>query len=145
MEWLNYHHLLYFWHVAREGGLSRACAKLTLAPSTVSKQIHELELTLGHPLFKKDGRRLTLTESGRVTFRYAEEIFSLGRELQSTLNERPVGRPLRLSVGVADVVPKLVAQRVLESARSLGVPVRLICREDKRTGSSRSCPCSTWT
>jgi LysR family transcriptional regulator, transcriptional activator of nhaA len=131
MEWLNYHHLLYFWQVAREGSLGRACARLLLAPSTVSKQIHQLEEALGHPLFVKSGRRLTLTESGRVSFRYAEEIFGLGRELQSTLQERPVGRPMRLSVGIADVVPKLIAQRVLQSAGSPGDPVRLVCREDK--------------
>ncbi len=131
MEWLNYHHLLYFWHVAREGGLARACAQLGLAPSTVSKQIHELEDVLGHPLFAREGRRLVLTESGRVVLRYAEEIFGLGRELQDTLKDRPVGRPLRLSVGVADVVPKLIAQRVLERALSMGQPVRLVCREDK--------------
>jgi LysR family transcriptional activator of nhaA len=131
MEWLNYHHLLYFWQVAREGSLARASAKLLLAPSTVSKQIHQLEDALGHPLFAKSGRRLVLTDSGRVTLRYAEEIFSLGRELQSTLQERPVGRPMRLSVGVADVVPKLIAHRVLESARTTGSPVRLVCREDK--------------
>jgi LysR family transcriptional activator of nhaA len=72
-----------------------------------------------------------LTESGRVVLRYAEEIFGLGRELQNTLKDRPVGRPLRLSVGVADVVPKLIAQRVLERALSMGQPVRLVCREDK--------------
>lgn len=131
MEWLNYHHLLYFWNVAREGGLAGASRRLSLAPSTVSKQIHELERSLGHLLFTKKGRRLVLTESGRITFRYAEEIFGLGRELQSTLAERPVGRPLRLSVGVADVVPKLVAQRVLQSVRGIGTPVRLLCREDR--------------
>ena len=131
MEWMNYHHLLYFWQVAREGGLSRACAQLRLAPSTVSKQIHELEGALGHALFTKIGRRLVLTESGRVTYRYAEEIFGLGRELQDTLKDRPVGRPLRLSVGVADVVPKLIARRVLERALAMGEPVRLVCREDK--------------
>ena len=131
MEWLNYHHLLYFWQVAREGSLSRACARLLLAPSTVSKQIHQLEEVLGHPLFVKSGRRLTLTEIGRVTYRYADEIFGLGRELQSTLAERPEGRPLRLSVGIADVVPKLIAQRVLQSAGSAGSPVHLVCREDK--------------
>ena len=131
MEWLNYHHLQYFWHVAREGGLGRACLQLGLASSTVSKQIHELEDVLGHPLFARDGRRLTLTESGRVVFRYAEEIFGLGRELQDTLKGRPVGRPLRLSVGVADVVPKLIARRVLERVLSMGEPVRIVCREDK--------------
>jgi LysR family transcriptional activator of nhaA len=131
MEWLNYHHLLYFWYVAREGGLARACAQLMLAPSTVSKQIHELEEALGHRLFEHRGRRLTLTESGRIAYRYAEELFSLGRELQSTLKDRPVGRPLRLAVGVADVVPKLIAQRVLESTQVGEQPVRLVCREDK--------------
>jgi LysR family transcriptional activator of nhaA len=131
MEWLNYHHLLYFWQVAREGGLSRACLQLGLAPSTVSKQVHELEDVLGHPLFVREGRRLVLTESGRVVFRYAEEIFGLGRELQDTLKDRPVGRPLRLSVGVADVVPKLIARRVLERAYAMEQPVRLTCREDK--------------
>ncbi len=131
MEWLNYHHLLYFWQVARAGGLSRACAQLGLAPSTVSKQIHELEGVLGHPLFTRRGRKLELTESGRVVLRYAEEIFDLGRELQDTLRDRPVGRPLRLSVGVADVVPKLIAQRVLERALEMEQPVRLVCREDK--------------
>ena len=132
MEWMNYHHLLYFWQVAREGGLSRACVQLRLAPSTVSKQIHELEDVLGHALFTRVGRRLVLTESGRLTYRYAEEIFGLGRELQDTLKDRPVaGRPLRLSVGVADVVPKLIARRVLERALAMGEPVRLVCREDK--------------
>ncbi len=131
MEWLNYHHLLYFWHVAREGTLTRACEQLGLAPSTVSKQIHELEDALGHPLFSRSGRRLALSESGRIAFRYAEEIFGLGRELQDTLKDRPVGRPLRLFVGVADIVPKLIAQRVLERPLGVGTPVHIVCREDK--------------
>jgi LysR family transcriptional activator of nhaA len=131
MEWLNYHHLLYFWHVAREGTLTRACEQLGLAPSTVSKQLHELEGALGHPLFSRSGRRLALSESGRIAFRYAEEIFGLGREMQDTLKDRPVGRPLRLFVGVADIVPKLIAQRVLERPLGVGTPVHLVCREDK--------------
>jgi len=131
MEWLNYHHLLYFWLVAREGSLARAGEELRLAPSTVSKQIHQLEGQLGHALFEKRGRRLALTESGRAAFRYAEEIFGLGRELLDTLRDRPVGRPLRVTVGVADIVPKLLAQRVLEQALTLAEPVRLVCREDR--------------
>lgn len=130
MEWINYHHLLYFWRVAREGGLARASAGLGLAQSTVSKQIHQLEAALGHPLFARKGRRLVLTESGRVVYRYAEEIFSLGRELVDTLGDRPVGQPLRVTVGVADVVPKLVAERVLLPAFASG-PVRLVCREGR--------------
>jgi LysR family transcriptional regulator, transcriptional activator of nhaA len=131
MDWLNYHHLLYFWTVAREGSLSRASADLHLAPSTVSKQIRQLEEGLGHTLFSREGRRLLPTDVGRVVLRYAEEIFGLGRELQDTLKDRPVGRPQRVSVGVADVVPKLLAQRVLEVAMRPPQPMRLVCREDK--------------
>ncbi|MFH0900080.1 MAG: transcriptional activator NhaR [Pseudomonadota bacterium] len=132
MEWINYHHLLYFWLVAREGSLARASAELRLAQSTVSKQIHQFEGVLGHALFTKNGgRRLALTESGRVVFRYADEIFGLGREMLDTLRDRPVGKPLRVTVGIADVVPKLVAERVLAPALALAGPVRLVCREDK--------------
>lgn len=131
MEWVNYHHLFYFWLVVREGSLARASAELRLAQSTVSKQIHQLEEMLGHALFTRSGRRLALTESGRVVFRYADEIFGLGREMLDTLRDRPVGKPLRVTVGIADVVPKLVAERVLAPALALAEPVRLICREDK--------------
>jgi LysR family transcriptional activator of nhaA len=130
MEWVNYHHLLYFWLVAREGGLAQASAELRLAQSTVSKQIHQFEDVLGHKLFAKSGRQLVLTESGRVVFRYADEIFALGREMIDTLKGRPVGKPLRVAVGIADVVPKLLAERVLASALALPEPVRLVCRED---------------
>jgi len=131
MEWVNYHHLLYFWLVAREGSLARASNELHLAQSTVSKQIHQLEHMLGHPLFAKTGRKLVLTESGRVVFRYADEIFGLGREMLDTLRDRPVGKALRVTVGIADVVPKLVAERVLAPALALTAPVRLVCREDR--------------
>jgi LysR family transcriptional activator of nhaA len=131
MEWLNYHHLLYFWLVAREGSLVRACEELRLAPSTVSGQIRSLEQVLGEKLFARSGRRLVLTEIGRVVYRYADEIFSLGRELQDAVKGRPVGRPLKLVVGIADVVPKLVAQRLLEPALELDAPVHLVCHEDK--------------
>ena len=131
MEWLNYHHLLYFWLVAREGSLARASTELRLAQSTVSGQIRSLEHVLGEKLFARSGRRLVPTEIGRVVYRYADEIFSLGRELQDVIKGRPVGRPLRLVVGIADVVPKLVAQRLLEPALKLSVPVHLVCHEDK--------------
>jgi LysR family transcriptional activator of nhaA len=131
MEWLNYHHLHYFWAVAREGSLARACRELRLAPSTVSGQIHALEGSLGEKLFSRSGRQLVLTETGRVVFRNAEEIFTLGRELRDAVKGRPVGRPLSLVVGVADVVPKLVARRLLEPALRSPEPVRLVCREDK--------------
>lgn len=131
MEWVNYHHLLYFWVVAREGSLARASAELLLAQSTISKQVHLFEDVLGAKLFAKSGRRLVLTERGQIVFRYAEEIFGLGREMLDTLRDRPVGRPLRLTVGIADVVPKIVAERVLATALHLPEPVRLVCREDK--------------
>lgn len=131
VEWLNYHHLLYFWVVAREGSLSRAAAELRLAQSTVSAQVRSLEESLGEKLFVRSGRRLVLTEMGRIVFRYAEEIFSLGRELRDAVKGRPVGRPLTLSIGVADVVPKLVARRLIGPALELPEPVRLVCREGK--------------
>jgi LysR family transcriptional activator of nhaA len=106
-------------------------SKLGLAPSTISGQIRLFEQRLGHRLFTKSGRRLVLTESGRIVYRYAEEIFSLGREMQDTLHDRPVGRPLCVTIGVADVVPKLVAQRLLEPALQPLGQVRLVCREGK--------------
>jgi LysR family transcriptional activator of nhaA len=131
MEWVNYHHLLYFWMVAREGSLAGASAELRLAPSTVSKQIHLFEQMLGQALFAKVGRRLVLNENGKVVFRYADEIFGLGREMLDTLRDRPIGRPLRLTVGIADVVPKLIAERVLAPALRLATPVRVICKDGK--------------
>jgi LysR family transcriptional activator of nhaA len=131
MEWLNYHHLLYFWTVAREGSVTRASQQLRLAQPTVSGQLKALEEALGEKLFERTGRRLVLTDVGRVVFRYADEIFSLGRELQDTLKGRPTGRPVRFTVGVADAVPKLVAYRLLLPALSLPEPVHVVCREDK--------------
>jgi LysR family transcriptional activator of nhaA len=131
MEWLNYHHLLYFWLAAREGGITRAAATLRLAHPTVSGQIHALEDALGEKLFAREGRKLVLTEMGRVVYGYADEIFRVGRELLDTVKGRPTGRPLRLVVGIAEVVPKLVAKRLLDPARSLSEPVRLVCREDR--------------
>ena len=131
MDWLNYHHLLYFWMVAREGSIARASGELRLAPQTVSGQIHRLEDALGEKLLARRGRHLALTEAGRIAFGYAEEIFSLGREFVDTLKGRRKGRPLRLVVGIADVLPKLVVRRLLEPAFALRHPVRVICREDK--------------
>ena len=129
MERLNYHHLLYFWMVAREGTLARACERLRLAQSTLSAQIHALEDALGEKLFERAGRTLRLTEMGRSVFGYADEIFSLGRELVESVKGRPTGRPVRLVVGVADVMPKLVAYHLLRPALRLPEPVRLVVRE----------------
>ena len=129
MAWLNYHHLLYFWTVAREGGLVQAGKVLRLSHPTLSAQIHALEEQLGEQLFVKVGRKLELTEQGRVAFRYADEIFTLGREMVDTVKGRSAGQSLRLDVGVVDVVPKFVVQSLLEPAFTLAEPVRLICRE----------------
>jgi LysR family transcriptional activator of nhaA len=131
MEWLNYHHLLYFWVVAREGSIVRASEQLRLAQSTISEQIRALEASLDEKLFNRVGRNLVLTEMGQTVFRYADEIFSLGRELLDTVQGRPTDRPLRVMVGITDVVPKLVAYRLLEPALSLAQPVQIVCREGK--------------
>ncbi len=129
MEWLNYHHLLYFWTVVRLGGLAPAAEELRLAPSTISAQIRRLEESLSERLFRKAGRRLALTDMGRLVFGYADEIFSTGRALLKAVQGLPTGRPMRLVVGIADVVPKLVAQRLIEPALRLSEPVSVVCRE----------------
>ena len=131
MEWLNYHHLQYFWVVAREGSIVRASDQLHLTQATISGQIRTLEHVLGEKLFNRVGRNLVLTDIGRTVLRYADEIFTLGRELMDTLKGRPTSRPVRLVVGVADVLPKLIAHRLLEPAFKLFEPIRLICREGK--------------
>jgi LysR family transcriptional activator of nhaA len=131
MEWLNYHHLLYFWVVAREGSIVKAGKELRLAQPTISGQIHRLEETLGEKLFSRRGRSLVLTEAGRVAYRYADEIFSLGREFVDVLRGRGGGRPVRLVVGVADVLPPSLVRRFLEPAFRLGESVQVICRADK--------------
>jgi LysR family transcriptional activator of nhaA len=129
VEWLNYHHLLYFWTVVRTGGLAPAAEELRLAPSTISVQIRRLEAVLSEQLLRKSGRRLVLTEMGRLVYGYADEIFSTGREMMEAVRGRPTGRPMRLVVGVADVVPKLVAERLIEPALRLAEPVQVVCRE----------------
>lgn len=129
MEWLNYHHLLYFWTVVREGGVSKAAVHLRLSQPTISAQLRQLETTLGEPLFERQGRRLVLTETGRVAYRYADEIFAIGREFMDTLRGRPTsGRPARLRVGVANAVSKLIVYRLLRRVFD-AAPLHLICRE----------------
>lgn len=129
MEWLNYHHLLYFWMVAKHGSITRASAELRLAHPTISGQIHRLEEALGEKLFARSGRHLVLTDSGRVAFRYADEIFALGKEFQDTLKGRSTGKPIRLVVGVSDVIAKSIVHRMLEPAFQLRDKVHVVCRE----------------
>ena len=131
MDWLNYHHLLYFWTVAKEGGISRAAERLHLAQPTLSNQIKKLENSIGTKLFNRTGRTLVLTETGQVVYRYADEIFSLGRELTDTLKGRPTDKKLKLTVGVPDVLPKLVVYELLKPALELGEDIHLECYEGK--------------
>ncbi len=129
MNWLNYHHLLYFWAVAKEGSLRRAAEKLHVSQPTISAQIRQLEEVLGEQLFSRSARRLTLSDPGQLVYGYAEEIFALGQELVTTLGQEPSQRPLRLQVGISDSVPKVIARKVLLPVFRLPRPIRLVCRE----------------
>ena len=131
MEWLNYHHLLYFYTVAKEGSVARAAQVLRLAQPTLSGQVRKLEHQLDEKLFERRGRNLVLTEMGRVAYRYAEEIFTIGGELMDTMRGRPTGRTPRLLVGVVDVVPKLVVHRLITAARLLEDGTQIVVREGK--------------
>jgi len=135
MDWLNYHHLLYFWTVAREGSIKRACEQLHLAQPTISGQLKKLEQALGEKLFERVGRELSLTETGQFVYKYADEIFAIGRELLDAVQGRPTGRPMRLRVGVPDFLPKLIVYRLLQPAIQLEEQeeqtVQIVCYEDK--------------
>ena len=131
MEWLNYHHLYYFWTVVREGSLTAASSRLSLAPSTVSAQLGKLEETMDGKLFHRAGRKLEPTDLGLLVFQYADEIFSIGSEMMDTVRGRTLAASLSLRVGVLDVLPKLIAAKLLEPALNLLEPIRLICFEDK--------------
>lgn len=131
MKTLNYNHLYYFWMVAREGTVVKAAEELMLSQPTISTQIKDFETAIGQRLFDRVGRGLALTDAGRVAFNYANEIFSLAQELINALENRPAGRAQKLAVGILDVIPKPVVQRLLEPVQRLSPPVRLICREDK--------------
>lgn len=128
---LNYRHLHYFLTVAKSGGITRAGERLHLTPQTLSGQLSQFERQLGTPLFRRVGRRMELTESGRLALSYAEEIFQVGAELEERLRGRPEERTVPFRVGIADVVPKSIAYRLLAPAMQLPEPVRLVCREDR--------------
>lgn len=131
VEYLNYHHLRYFWTVAKEGGLTRAAAKLHVSQPTISAQIQALEGVLGERLFRRAGRHLVLTDTGQHVLGFAEEIFLLGQDLMNSVKQRPTTRPLRLSLGVADALPKLVACRIIEPIFHLPQPVQVSCWETR--------------
>ncbi len=132
MDWLNYHHLLYFWSVAKHGTVAKACEELHLAQPTISGQIMLLEQALGEQLFVRTGRRLVLTEMGKVVLKYAEDIFATGEQLMRAVKGRGMKEhPSRLVVGMVDVVAKPLATQFLKSALKMDQPTLLICREDK--------------
>jgi len=131
MEWLNYHHLRYFWTVAKEGSLKRAAEKLHVSQPSISGQLSELEEALEEKLFRRSGRSKVLTDAGQVAFRYADEIFTLGRELLNAVKQRPTAHALRLYVGVADSFPKLVTNEILKPVFTMPQAVHVICREGK--------------
>lgn len=126
---MNYNHLLYFWTVSREGSIAKAADVLHITPQTVSGQIKVLEKSIGAPLLKRAGRGLTLTDTGRMVFQYADEIFVTGIELAQRARGQTSGRAAEFHVGIVSSVPKLVAYRILEPALGLDEPIRAICQE----------------
>ncbi|MEO7495910.1 MAG: LysR family transcriptional regulator [Massilia sp.] len=126
----NFRHLHYFWVVAKEGSVTRAAERLGVAIQTISTQLTLLEQSLGKALFTQQGRRLVLTEAGRMALVYADQIFLLGEQMQEALGESDSARS-RLTVGISDSLPKLTAFRLLEATMHLPTPVRLVCYEDE--------------
>ena len=127
---MNFKHLYYFWAAAKAGGIVRAGEQLHVTPQTLSTQIKLLESRLGCRLFRKSGRRLELTEEGRTALRHAEQIFTLGAELEAALQSTRGGqRSVEFRVGIADSVPKAIAYRLIEPALAVPAHVRLICHE----------------
>lgn len=133
MDWLNYHHLLYFWTVAREGGLRKASEKLRVSQPSISAQVRALEAALGEKLFQRKGRSLALTETGRFAYGYAEEIFSLGSEFLSSVRSQESARkrPARFTVGIEDSFPKQLSFEILRPVFELEPRVQVVCREGK--------------
>lgn len=129
MEYLNFHHLRYFWMVARKGGVRRAAEELHVSQPSISAQLKLLEESLGEKLFKRSGRSLVLTEAGHLVLSYADEIFSAGRELMNAVNQRPGSRALRLNVGMTDALSKIIAFEILKPAFHFSHPTHVICRQ----------------
>jgi LysR family transcriptional activator of nhaA len=130
-EFLNYHHLRYFWTVATEGSLKRASEKLKVSQPSMCTQIKLLEASLGETLFRPSGRSLVLTEFGQLIHGYAEEIFTLGGEILRATKQAPGIRGLRLHVGIVDSFPKLMSYDVLRPVLDHVPPVQLTCHEGK--------------
>ena len=129
MRHLNYSHLQYFWTVAREGSIAKAAEVLSLTPQTISGQLKMLDDAVGQPLFNRVGRRLVLSEMGRVVYEYAEEIFTVGAELASVVRGHQRSGPTSLAVGIVSSMPKLIAERIVAPAIMAEQSVRVRCHE----------------
>lgn len=125
----NYRHLYYFWVVAKEGGMSRAAARLDMAVQTVSAQVRELERSLGVQLLRPAGRGVALTEAGQRALQQAEVIFEAGEALPGLLRAGVAAGPtVRLALGISDTLPKLVVRHLVQPV--LDTPgLRLVCHE----------------
>ncbi len=131
MDWLNFHHLRYFWTAAKEGSLARAAARLHVSQPSISEQIRELESAFGEQLFRRKGRSNVLTDTGQLVFGYADQIFALGRELTNAVKQGPSAKTLRLNVGVTDSLPKLAANEILKPVFTMPQAIHVVCREGK--------------
>ena len=129
MSQLNYHHLYYFYVVAREGSIVNASKALHLTPQTISGQLTAFEEYLDVKLFDRKGKRLILNESGKLAFGYAEDIFALGGELKNSLSGFTVDQVYTVNVGITDVIPKILSFDLLKTCFELEKKVRLVCRE----------------
>jgi len=129
MRHLNYSHLHYFWAVAREGSIAKASQSLHLTPQTISGQLKLLDEAVGQPLFNRVGRRLVLSDMGRLVFKYADEIFSVGAELANVVRSNQMAGPTTLNVGVVNSMPKLIAERIIAPAMMADDPIRVRCHE----------------
>ena len=129
MEFLNFHHLRYFWVVARKGGVHKAAEELGVSQPSISAQLRLLEESLGEKLFRRSGRNLVLTEAGQTALSYADEIFSTGRELVNAVRQRPGSRALRFNVGMTDALSKLLAFELLRPAFHFSRPTHVVCRQ----------------
>jgi len=129
MRHLNYSHLHYFWAVAREGSIARASESLHLTPQTISGQLKLLDEAVGQPLFNRVGRRLVLSDMGRLVFQYADEIFSVGAELASVVRGNHMSGPTTLAVGIVSSMPKLIVERIIAPAMMAEQPIRVRCHE----------------
>ncbi len=126
---LNYNHLYYFYAVAMDGSIAKASARLHLAPQTISGQITSFEAQIGVDLFERKGKRMQLSEMGRLIYSYSEEIFQLGDELKNVLKTRQPAHWQTFTVGITDVIPKVLAYTLLNPALNMTEPMRLICSE----------------